>query len=259
MPRRRPSLRTLWHGIGAQLRHPSGLWGRTAGRVMTLANAKPNALAIAALGLRDGESVLELGCGPGHALQALLHSPHPARVIGLDWSETMLAQAARRNRRALAAGRLALVRGDFARLPFAAERADAILAVNVVYFMSSSAVLREARRVLRPGGRIVLYATHRSAMQHWPFAGSDTHRLVDDDKLTELLIAAGFAADCLRIDSVDAGFGIAGLLAVARKEKSQPYCCPAALGDVIDDEGKSRCWAQPSSASSANSAKYLMS
>ena len=36
---------------------------------MALANAKPNALAIAALGMREGESLLELGCGPGRALQ----------------------------------------------------------------------------------------------------------------------------------------------------------------------------------------------
>ena len=125
--------------------------------------------------------MLELGCGPGRALQALLHSSHLAQVIGLDWSEAMLAQASRRNRPALATGRLALVRGDFARLPFSDETVDAILAVNVVYFMATSAALREAWRVLRPGGRMVLYATHRSVMRRWPFAGPDTHRLFDDE------------------------------------------------------------------------------
>lgn len=257
MPRRRPSFHAVWQGIGAQLRKPSGLWGRMAGTVMARANAKPNVLAVAALCLRDGESVLELGCGPGRALQALLRSPHLKRAIGLDWSEIMLAQASRRNRHALEAGRLALVRGDFTRLPFSDELA-AVLAVNVVYFMGSSAALREARRVLRPGGRIVLYATHGSDMRRWPFAGSDTHRLFDDDRLTALLVEAGFAADRIRIEAVNAGFGVRGLLAVAEKENAESYCCPAALGDVIDDDGKSRCCAQPSSASSANSAKYLM-
>ncbi len=108
-----------------------------AGSLMGLVNAKPNAVALAALDLGDGESLIELGCGPGHALQSLLRAPHLKRAIGLDWSETMLAQAARRNRRALEAGRLALVRGDFANLPFDDEIADAVLAVNVVYFMSA--------------------------------------------------------------------------------------------------------------------------
>jgi SAM-dependent methyltransferase len=185
---------------------------------MALANAKPNVLAVAALGLTGGESLLELGCGPGHALQALLRMPQLAKVVGLDQSEVMLADAAHRNRLALEAGRLVLIRGDFAKLPFAGEIADAILAVNVVYFMHSSAAIREARRVLRPGGRMVLYATHGSAMGRWPFAGPDTHRLFDQNRLTALLLDAGFAADRIRIECVDAGFGVPGLLAAARKE-----------------------------------------
>jgi SAM-dependent methyltransferase len=217
---RRPSLDTVWHGIGAQLRKPSGLGGRIAGGLMTFANARPNALAIAALGARDGESLLELGCGPGHGLHALLRSAALKRVIGLDWSEVMLARAARRNRPAIEAGRLALVRSDFAALPFAAESADAVLAVNVVYFMGSPAAAREANRVLRPGGRIVLYASDRSAMHAWPFAGPETHRLFDQDDLAALLVESGFAAEDICIDAVDAGFGVKGLLAKAQKKES---------------------------------------
>ncbi|MGA7545352.1 MAG: class I SAM-dependent methyltransferase [Methyloceanibacter sp.] len=204
---------------------------------MAIANAKPNTLAVAALGMRDGESLLELGCGPGYALQELLRLPHLARVIGLDSSEVMLAQASRRNRLAVEVGRLALIRGDFARLPFVDEVADAVLAVNVVYFMHSSAAVREARRVLRPGGRIVLYATDRSAMRRWPFAGPNTHRLFDHKRLTTLLIDAGFAADRIRIESVNAGFGIEGLLAVAQKEKacsSQTHVPTRHPGDATD-------------------------
>lgn len=207
----------VWHGIGAQLHKPSGFGGRIAGSVMAFANAKANALAIAALGLGDGESLLELGCGTGHALHALLRSANPARAVGLDWSEAMLARAGRRNLPAVEAGRLALVRGDFAALPFMAASADAILAVNVVYFMGNAAAVREAHRVLRPGGRIVLYASDRSAMRAWRFAGPETHRLFDRDELAALLVEAGFAAEGIRIDAVDAGFGVNGLLAKAQK------------------------------------------
>jgi ubiquinone/menaquinone biosynthesis C-methylase UbiE len=200
---------------------------------MAFVNAKSNTVAVAALGLRNGASVLELGCGPGRALHELLRSPHVGQLTGIDWSEVMLVQASRHNRLALETGRLALVCGDFTRLPFSAEIADAILAVNVVYFMNSSAALREARRVLRPGGRLVLYATHRSVMQRWPFAGADTHRLFDHNSLTALLIDAGFASDRIRIECVDAGFGVKGLLAVALKEKISSHArAAAALGDA---------------------------
>jgi len=108
-------------------------------------------------------------------------------------SEAMLARAERRNRPAIETGRLALVRGDFAALPFLAASADAILAVNVVYFMGNAAAAREGHRVLRPGGRIVLYASDRSAMRAWPFAGPETHRLFDRNELAALLLEAGFA------------------------------------------------------------------
>jgi SAM-dependent methyltransferase len=217
MARLRLSADAVWHGIGAQLRSPSGTWGRVAGRAMALANARPNALAIAALGILNGESLLELGCGPGRALQGLLREPQLKRAIGLDWSEVMLAQAARRNRAAIEAGRLELVSGDFAKLPFADEIVDAVLAVNVAYFMQSAGALREARRVLRPLGRIVLYATDREAMSRWPFAGTETHRLFDRDLIAALFVDAGFARNCVDIEGINAGFGVGGLLAVARK------------------------------------------
>ncbi len=207
----------LWGGLGAQLRNPSGLFGRLVGSAMVVANAEPNTLAIDALGLKEGERLLELGCGPGLALHQVLQSPHLAWGVGLDWSEAMLAQASRRNRAALGTGRLALVRGDFTRLPFPDETVDAILAVNVVYFMDLAAA-REACRVLRPGGRIVLYATDRSVMRRWPFAGRHSHRLFDRPRLRRLLVEAGFSAGCLHIEGVNGGLGVSGLLAAAHKE-----------------------------------------
>lgn len=188
-----------------------------AGSLMGLVNAKPNAAALAVLDLGDGDSLIELGCGAGHALQSLLRARHLKQAVGLDWSETMLAQAARRNRLALEAGRLALVRGDFAQLPFDDETANAVLAVNAIYFMSASSV-SEARRVLRPGGRLAVYATHGSAMRRWPFASRHSHRLFDRKRLAALLAEAGFTCNRIRIDDVDAGFGVTGLIGVATKE-----------------------------------------
>ncbi len=210
-------LGAFWEGAGGQLRNPSGLAGRLAGRLMGFANARPNALALAALGLHAHERLIELGCGPGHALRALLSDSRVERVTGLDWSEAMLAQAARRNRRAFDKGRLVLVRGDFAKLPFADGSADAVLAVNVAYFMSAAAA-GEAHRVLRSGGRLVIYATHGSAMRRWPFAGSHSHRLFDRRRLAALLTEGGFRKDQIRINDAEAGFGVSGLLAVAAKD-----------------------------------------
>ena len=184
---------------------------------MGLANAKANSLAVEALELDRSSSVIELGCGPGFALQSLLRSPAVARAIGVDWSDAMLADAARRNRHAIASGRLTLVRGDFARLPFADRIANAVLAVNVAYFMQGADAIREARRVLCSSGRLVLYATEASAMRHWPFADPHTHALFDRHELAALIAGGGFADASVRIAEIDAGFGVPGLIAVANR------------------------------------------
>ncbi len=60
-----PSFDAVWHGIGAQLRNPSGLWGQLAGNAMAVANARPNALAVAALGMKEGEELARIGLRSG--------------------------------------------------------------------------------------------------------------------------------------------------------------------------------------------------
>jgi SAM-dependent methyltransferase len=47
-----------------------------------------------------------------------------------------------------------------------------VLLVNVVYFFDSDGRdISEVYRVLRSGGRLVIYVTSRDTMQKWPFAG----------------------------------------------------------------------------------------
>lgn len=205
----------FWAAVGAQLRRPEGTAGSFAGHTMRLANARINSAAVRALDPRSGERIVEIGCGPGEALHGIL-ARDVASVTGIDHSAVMIRQAARRNGRALAAGRLRLVHGDFLRLPVESASVDAVLAVNVAYFMEDAAALTEIRRALTPGGRLVLYATSARAMRKWPFAAPHSHRLLDEGAFRDLISSAGFAENCTTLRLIDAGFGIEGLLAVAR-------------------------------------------
>ena len=93
-------------------------------------------------------------------------------MLGIDSSPDMLAQAGHCNRRAIAEGRVQLHLGRFDALPWPSGSIGKILAVNVVYFFSEGGdEIREARRVLAPGGLMAVYATHKDTMQHWKFAG----------------------------------------------------------------------------------------
>ena len=137
-------------------------------------------------------------------------------VLGIDHSAAMCAKASRHNREAVREGRAQLRQARFDALPRPAESIGKVLAVNVAYFFRpDGAEIREARRVLRPGGTIVMYATDKTAMAGLSF--SKTHQLFDQNDLADLLVRGGFAADAITIRPITVAFGIPGLLAVAKK------------------------------------------
>jgi SAM-dependent methyltransferase len=208
----------MWDAMGRQLRHPSGFTGRMIGRAMAIANRRPNRIAIEALEVAPEDVVLELGFGPGRAIGKLASLIGTGCVRGIDQSATMLAQACRHNRRAIETGRVELRQGRFDALPWPSASVDKILAVNTVYFFRKDAVeIHEARRLLRPGGTMAIYATDKSAMARWRFSGPDTHQTFDRADLVALLRTGGFDDDEITVHAADVGYGIAGLLALVRK------------------------------------------
>lgn len=145
-----------------QFAHPTGWLGRVAGWLMARTTRGLNAWAVNLLGIESGDRVLELGCGPGVGLALALGRVGGGVVIGVDVSRVMAAQAARRNRDAVRAGRLLVVQAQVSRLPCPAGSIDRAFAVNATAFWPEPiGDLREIRRVLRPHGRLVLVVQPR--------------------------------------------------------------------------------------------------
>jgi len=105
------------------------------------------------LGLLDPEWVVaDLGTGTGALAEAL--APFAGRVIGVDRSTQML-DAARQRVRDVA--NVELREGELEALPIADAEVDlAVLALVLHYVVDPPAVLGEVRRVLKPGGRLLL-------------------------------------------------------------------------------------------------------
>jgi 2-polyprenyl-6-hydroxyphenyl methylase/3-demethylubiquinone-9 3-methyltransferase len=102
----------------------------------------------------EGRVVADFGCGGG--LLALPLSQSGARVVGIDLSAASLAQA-----REHVAG--AFVRADAQRAPLADASVDVVLLADVLeHVPDSAAVLREAARVLRPGGAAFVNTLNRT-------------------------------------------------------------------------------------------------
>jgi trans-aconitate methyltransferase len=144
----------------------------------------------------------ELGPGPGVGLEALLAQFADAQVWGIDLSPVMLSQARKRNRLAVAAGRLTLIEGDTSALS-ASEPADIVMANHVLYFWRDPQTeLARVRSFLQPGGMLALgYQLRKDmppmAQKRFPPAG---HLLYDsDDDVAQLAQAAGYRSVSNRV------------------------------------------------------------
>ena len=131
--------------------------GVAMGWFLERGNAEQNRATVEALAPPVGGSVLEVGFGPGHALQLLAARARLALVAGVDHSRLMVETAQRRlmGRRGQAALDLRL--GKAGELPFADETFDLAFAVNSFHqWPDQEDALAEMTGVLKPGGELVL-------------------------------------------------------------------------------------------------------
>lgn len=173
---------------------------------------------VALAGLREGETVLDLGCGAGFDcfLAAQRVGPH-GRVIGVDMTLEMIARA-RENARKAGYANVEFRLGEIEHLPLADASVDAVISNCVINLSPDKpTVFREAYRVLHPGGRllvsdVVLMRPLPDAVRQSPdayvacVAGASLK-----DEYLDAIRAAGFRNVCIVGETpyaVDDGLGI---------------------------------------------------
>lgn len=173
------------------------LWGAQ------LAPAQAEAMACA--GLSSGEYLLDVACGTGTtAIEAAAGVSPGGRVLGVDLSGRMV-EAARARARLEHCLNARFERMDAERLDLPDEGFDAVLCVlGLMYLPDPERALAEMRRVLRPGGRIVLAVWGERRRCGWaelfPIVDAEVasevcplfFRLGQGGVLAELCVAAGF-------------------------------------------------------------------
>lgn len=122
--------------------------------------------AVAALGPRTGESVLDIGCGTGLTVRAYCRPD-----ITVTAADASIASLRVLGARVPTGARVRLVRADVARLPFADGAFDAVLCANVLQQVrgerAQERCVAEMVRVLRPSGRLVVTVHHYSLVRRW--------------------------------------------------------------------------------------------
>jgi ubiquinone/menaquinone biosynthesis C-methylase UbiE len=160
---------------------PSGVLGRIGGLIMARSNRACALWVAELLEPQPRDRVLEIGFGPGVAIELVAKRASEGYVAGLDASAEMLEQAKARNAAAIRRGLVDLRLGSAESIAFPDASFDKAFAVNSMQVWPDRlAGLREIRRCLEPGGRVALAFTAHSGQS--------------PDGLIEILSAAGFAA-----------------------------------------------------------------
>jgi SAM-dependent methyltransferase len=163
---------------------------------------------LAALGPVVGLDVLDAACGPGFLLQRLIEQG--ARAVGFDASPAMVALA---RRRAGDAARVDVARLD-SQLPYGDGDFDRVVCALAIHHVPDrAATFAELRRVVRPGGAVVVSTTHPTAdwlraggsyfdrvlmTEHWDSMGQSMSAWREPlSDLVAAALSAGFVLDLL--------------------------------------------------------------
>lgn len=145
--------------VVAQFARPTGYWGKIVGFIMAHrpSNLERIEWAIFLLNPQTSDRILEIGFGPGVAIQKMSEVVTHGVIWGIDHSEVMFKQASKRNQHAISAGRVRLVLTSVSQLPSFDSQIDKILDINGFQFWDNKTdLLRRLREQLRVGGIISL-------------------------------------------------------------------------------------------------------
>jgi ubiquinone/menaquinone biosynthesis C-methylase UbiE len=173
--------------IAGQLRKPEGEEGIRTGKWMNTGNVHINRDAIHALAVSGNDNILEIGMGNGFFVQEIVSTDPSIKYTGVDFSHTMIREAVSINQSWIQSGQVQFAEAGANNLPFSSGAFNKIFTVNTLYFWDDAPkVLQELKRVLQPGGRLIIAIRPRRLMINYPFTEYG-FRLYDKNELARLL------------------------------------------------------------------------
>ncbi len=131
--------------------------GSVIGRLMARMTQERVNWVVSMLNVKPGESILEIGFGPGVAIQQIAERTNAGLIAGVDASDIMVKQASKRNAAAIREGRVELQYGSALDLPYPDNHFDRAFAINSMHLWPDQAQgAAEIKRVLKPGGQVLI-------------------------------------------------------------------------------------------------------
>ncbi len=180
-----------------QFRQPTGWMAGLAGLGMNRGHEKVWRWGLEHVAIAPDATILDVGCGGGGAVKILARTAPRGKVYGVDYAEDVLPTARRVNRATIGQGRVEIRHGSVSDLPFADDTFDLATAFETsVFWPSPVDDLREVRRVLKPGGTLLIaneaYADARFEERNATWSRLADFQLQTPEETRRCLIEAGY-------------------------------------------------------------------
>jgi ubiquinone/menaquinone biosynthesis C-methylase UbiE len=134
---------------------PTGFFGRLLARGMALGHRSFYKNTARILEPKNDDKYLEIGFGSGLFIKK--YASNLSRIAGIDYSKDMVKLASSNNKNLVESGKAEFLQGDVSALPWKDNEFSVVVGIETFFFWPDpKAALKEIRRVLVPGGRLII-------------------------------------------------------------------------------------------------------
>jgi ubiquinone/menaquinone biosynthesis C-methylase UbiE len=212
--------------LARQVRKPHRWIGRPFLWLMNASHSTLTDWGLQHVSIEKNFSILDVGCGGGRTIQKLAAIATDGHVSGVDYASGSVAVSRSKNAELIKSGRVDIREASVSQLPFPDASFDLATAVETQYYWPDLVNdMKEVRRVLKPGGRLIVIAETYKGGRLDQFKGpamrllKSTQLSADDQR--ELFLSAGYD-DVRIIEEKKRGW----ICATGRKAANHPATKP---------------------------------
>jgi len=149
--------------IVSQFGYPKGIIGWIIGKIMAIKTKKRMLWGVAQLNIQKQDNILEIGFGPGTAIEKVAAIATEGFITGIEISDIMKKQATKRLAKNIGQGQVKLELGSVSLLPYNDNSFDKVFTINsLLYWPNPVEALKEVKRILKPNGLVAIIQQPRS-------------------------------------------------------------------------------------------------
>lgn len=179
--------------IGKQFKQPKGFLGKIISKLMQKTNNFAYDILLNEMSIKNNENIFEIGYGHGVGIKKTL-SEADCFISGIDFSELMYKEAAKRNKKNIENKKVKLFFGNFINYDLKSNEYDKIFCLNVVYFWDElEKPFRKIRKGLKDNGVFYFFMEHQDKLHNLKFAKDDIFNKYSIEEVKEKLKLSGFS------------------------------------------------------------------